>query len=121
LALLGGGAAYVLALVAIATWPRHVDASLRPRLEHGYEVIELVANIVLFMPFGALAMLVAPRVRWSWVVVGGCVASGCIELVQAVLLPGRTGSVQDVVANTLGAALGAAVVVAVRWVRGASR
>lgn len=119
--LLRGGAAYALALLAIAVWPQHLDSSLGLRIYHWYGLIELVANIVLFVPFGAMIMLASPRVRWGWVVGGGLITSGCIELVQAVALPGRTGSLQDVVANTLGAAVGAAVMLGASRVRERSR
>jgi glycopeptide antibiotics resistance protein len=108
------GTAYGLALLGIAIWPQHVDESLGLRIYHWYAVVEFVANIVLFVPFGALVMLSSRHVRWSRMVLGGLLVSGSVELVQAALLQGRTGSLQDVVANTIGATIGGGVVLGLR-------
>ncbi|MDO5745979.1 MAG: VanZ family protein, partial [Micrococcaceae bacterium] len=64
-------------------------------------------NVALFVPFGDLA---AAWVRRWWAVVAlGFGASCLIELGQGLLLSARYPSVWDIVANTLGTALGAAV------------
>lgn len=74
-------------------------------------VAEAVANVLLFLPLGALGALLT-RARWA---VGGLVlVSIAIELVQ-LLLPARTPSARDIALNATGAAVGAAVVVAVRY------
>jgi glycopeptide antibiotics resistance protein len=112
------GAAYGLALLGIAMWPNHVDESLGLSIHRGYATLEFVANIVLFVPFGALALLSWRQMDWRWAVLGGVLVSSSVELVQATLLPGRTGSLQDVVANTLGAAIGGGLVLGLRRAEG---
>ncbi|WP_242532917.1 VanZ family protein [Nocardioides sp. S5] len=72
-------------------------------LPHHYGVL---LNMVLFVPVGALLVTL---LRWKWwaaVLVAG-LCSAAIEVVQAQWLLERIGSVDDVVANTVGAALGA--------------
>lgn len=69
-------------------------------------LVEIVANVVLFVPMGLLGMILVRRSRWwHWLLIGAA-ASGVIELVQLTALPGRTGSWRDVVTNAAGAALG---------------
>lgn len=68
------------------------------------EIIESVLNVALFAPFGA-------ALRWIHVRLGGAVAAGlalslAVELAQRFLLPGREGELQDLIANTIGAAAG---------------
>ncbi len=73
-----------------------------------FRVLEFGANIVLFVPLGVLLPLVwgscRPRVLWATVLLGA-LFSTAIELAQLVI-PGRVTSVFDVLANTLGTALG---------------
>ncbi len=76
-------------------------------------VVEAAANVAMFVPLGVL-LLVATRLRPAVAVVVGAAFSGLIELTQLTLLPQRVPTVQDVVMNTLGAVVGAAVVVALR-------
>ena len=73
------------------------------------EVVGFVLNVALFVPGAFAAALLWPRVRWwQWVLVGLAITVS-IETVQGVLLPRREAQVHDLVANTLGAALGAGV------------
>lgn len=69
-------------------------------------MVEMGANIALFMPLGLLLTLstARPWVGAAW----GLVVSACAELAQ-VLIPGRVTSLRDLFANTLGAAIGALV------------
>ena len=115
--------AYVVALTLIALWPTPVDrgaAGMLAAITRGvpwltYDVIETAANVVLFIPFGALLTLVRPRSASPWRVLGIALAATlAIELAQAVLLPERTPSVRDVVANLSGAAIG---LLGVLWFR----
>jgi hypothetical protein len=77
--------------------------------------VEFAANVALFVPVGLLVTLVTRRL-WLGVVLALVLSAGA-ELVQE-LLPGRTASLRDVLANTLGAAIGAAVAaIAVRAAR----
>lgn len=76
-----------------------------------YSAVESAANVVLFMPLGALVLLW--RRDWTWmhatlVALGTTVA---IEVLQQLLRPERFASVRDVVANTLGGAIGSLLVV----------
>lgn len=113
--------AYGAALLLIAFWPTPVDRSMGPALARtidwlhahgisgsiGYKQIEFGANVALFVPFGYLA---GAWVRRFWAVVALGFGSSClIELGQGMLLSARYSSVWDIVANTLGTALGAAV------------
>lgn len=109
-AVLWGGLLYGVGLAVVGLWPQHVDRSLTLGGHWLYGPLELAANIALFVPLGAFAMLSTRRMRWRWAVAGALVLSGFLELVQSLALPGRTGSVQDVLANTVGAALGAALI-----------
>jgi VanZ family protein len=113
---------YLGLLALIVLWPAPVDRPaaglLRDVLDTlhrngvpdwiGYGAVESAANVLLFLPFGLLAATLLPR-RRRWLVLAGAVLlSGTIELAQAGFLPDRFGTVQDVLANSLGAALGTA-------------
>ena len=121
---------YALTLVAIALWPKHIDSAFdvnrtfvgRWLLDLGltgaqtYRLIEFSSNVVLYVPLGVLAMAAWPSRWWVRVCLLAGAVSGTFELLQR-FLAGRTASLQDVVANTLGGAIGAALVVVVRAVR----
>jgi VanZ like family len=71
--------------------------------------VEFVCNILIIAPVSFLGAIVFPRLNWrDWTVVG-LVLSGTVELCQALFLVARSASFEDVVANTLGAGLGAAL------------
>ncbi|MDJ1370121.1 VanZ family protein [Gulosibacter molinativorax] len=74
---------------------------------------EFGLNVLLFAVPVALASLLWRRVPWWVWPLLALVVSGGIEVVQLVFLP-REFSLRDVVANTLGAVLGAAVVALAR-------
>lgn len=128
--LLAWGAAYALALVAVALWPNHIDSAFdvnrtvagRWLLDRGctaretYWLIEFISNVALYLPLGIFAMALFPVLRWWQACAIALAVSATFELLQG-LLPGRTASAQDVVANTLGAAIGAGLVVLFRTVR----
>ncbi|MCR2801394.1 VanZ family protein [Microbacterium sp. zg-Y818] len=75
-----------------------------------FAVLEFVANVVLFLPLGLLWVAWVGRRRWWLATLAGLALSGAIEATQALALPARYPDVRDLIANTLGAALGAAVV-----------
>ncbi|HEX5331218.1 MAG TPA: VanZ family protein [Cellulomonas sp.] len=83
-----------------------------PRVDR--HVLELGANIVMFVPLGLLAALLLPRRRWWVALVGALLASVAVEAVQSAALPHRFGSLRDVLGNTLGAAIGIGLVAARR-------
>jgi len=68
----------------------------------------VLLNVLLFVPLGALAALLIGR-PWWWVTAAAALASGLVELAQWQWLA-REGSWTDVVANTLGALVGAVAV-----------
>lgn len=76
--------------------------------------MEFVMNVAIIAPATFLASMLWPRWTWRDWTAAGFVASGVVELTQAALLPHRDGSFSDIVANTLGAMLGAALSVGVR-------
>jgi glycopeptide antibiotics resistance protein len=76
---------------------------------------ELLCNALILMPVSALGSLVWPRTTWRDWTAYSFVIAGTVELVQGLLLPERTASFDDVVANTLGGLGGAVVVGGWRW------
>ena len=87
-----------------------------PTLADGTRV-EFALNVAMFVPPVAVAALLLPRIRWSeWVVIA-FVVSGAVELVQGLLLPDRSATFSDVVANTLGGLIAGVLVGAVRAAR----
>ena len=108
--------AYLAAVARITLLPKPApDATfdvvrvvLARLVEHGvpltYPVLEAVANVLLFVPFGVLVGLLLRRARV--VVVLATTTSAAIELSQLLFLPSRVATVQDVVLNTLGAVVG---------------
>lgn len=129
---LGLAGAYGVALLLVGLWPSHVDRNLdavnRPPTTwiigifdltpaHGYGVGEFSANVLLLVPVGLIAMALMPRLSWVQLTLGAGILSVLIEFAQTSLLPDRTGSLRDVVANTLGACLGATAVLAWRRLR----
>lgn len=134
LPIIGAGVVYVVALLLIGLWPTHVDRNLdmanRPPTtwlvvffdltpDQGYRIGEFGANILLFVPLGALLVALAPRMGWLGATALAALFSIAIEVAQTLARPERTGTSDDVVANTAGAALGALVVSV--WLRWAGR
>lgn len=72
---------------------------------------DAVGNVLLFVPWGA-ALRARGVAAWRVVLAGACLSAG-VELAQAVGIPGRDPALADVLANTLGTALGA--LAGARW------
>ena len=122
---------YLVALAAVLGWPTPVDAGIDGTLLrvlgwlHGvglpgwiaYDQVELAANIALFVPVGLLTALELRRRPWWVAGLAGFGLSVLAERAQALLRPDRFATVQDVVANTTGALIGAAISVALRRLR----
>jgi glycopeptide antibiotics resistance protein len=89
-----------------------VGSSTSPsgRIDVAFGWWEHTANVALFVPFGLLLQVLWRR--WWWVVATGAVTSGSIEAAQAIWLPFRTATIDDVVDNTLGTAVGCLVAIA---------
>lgn len=108
---------------AAVVWLGHVLSDLgSPDRFVVFSRLEVVLNIAIIVPVTFLATFVRPSYSWrDWTAVGFCLACA-VELLQGLLLPGRQASFSDVVANTLGALLGALAGAGLRVVvaRGAS-
>ncbi|PZF11056.1 VanZ family protein [Curtobacterium sp. MCPF17_011] len=113
--------AYAVAVVLIGFWGTPVDSRAQPWIDRligaahrhgapswfGYPMIESLANVAFFVPLGLLVVLLAGA-RWWWAgAAAGLLVSATIETGQALFLPARFATVDDVVANTMGAVLGA--------------
>jgi glycopeptide antibiotics resistance protein len=96
----------------VAVFAQWIDDAGVASFEPAYVVLEFVANVILFVPFGMLWMLAPPASRPLAVIGRGLVTSVVIELAQ-LALPTRYSTLSDVVANTIGAAIGVSCVVAV--------
>ena len=114
---------YLVALALIAFWPAPVDRDAHDALlavidwlqERGapgwvrYSLVEFAANVVLFVPVGLFVMILAGPRGWWLAVLTGFAASCTIELGQLIFLPDRFATLSDVLANTIGATLGAVI------------
>jgi glycopeptide antibiotics resistance protein len=72
--------------------------------------VEFGENVLIIAPVTFFASLLRPRYSWlEWTALG-FLAALLVEVIQAVALPDRRATYSDIVANTLGALLGALVV-----------
>ncbi|MFE1644663.1 VanZ family protein [Microbacterium sp. P01] len=87
-----------------------MDAATSPlRVAIGYGDAEIVLNLFLFVPLGALlALLLSPR-AWPLPIAAGLALSAAVEIAQRAV-PGRVPDTDDILWNTVGAAVGVAVV-----------
>lgn len=120
-------AAYSLAVVVIVAWPTPVDREAHGLIIRvlkglhrrdllmflGYPQLEFLANVAMFVPLGLLVGILFGRRLWGLAVLLGFGVSAAIELFQFVVLPDRFATVDDVIANTLGALVGALIAGAV--------
>ncbi|HYI34711.1 MAG TPA: VanZ family protein [Glaciibacter sp.] len=116
----GATLAYFVVLVAIAFWPVRVDQNAGDLLYRlftwlyrhdaprwlDYDFLEFSANVILFIPVGLFVVILAGARRWWLGILAGFVTSCAIEAGQLMFLPSRFATVEDIVANTSGAALG---------------
>jgi hypothetical protein len=103
---------YVLTRAAIDAHRLGVPESLL-----AVERFEFIANVLVVVPAAGLASIVWPRLRWTQWTAYGFVASFSVEALQALVITARSATFSDVVANTLGALIGAAFVAVVRRMR----
>lgn len=113
-------AIYVATVLFVVFWPVPIDRPVQDTLHralawmhgHGvpgwfdYGLVEWLANVAMFVPWGAFGAVVLASRRWWLVVLAALLASSAIETAQLLLLDARFASPADVGANTLGAALG---------------
>ncbi|WP_454699219.1 VanZ family protein [Arthrobacter humicola] len=107
-------------LALVAFWPSPVDKPVQGELAgllflihalgipgwFNYSFIEATANVVLFVPLGAVASLAFQRKRFWQLGALGLVVSGCMELGQQLFLHDRFASPLDLVTNTAGTVIG---------------
>lgn len=94
------------AILETARWLR--ERGVPARIADG-DVVDFVLNIVLFGPLGFVGLLLWRRpgvLGWTAL---GCAASSGVEAYQLLALPARSGSFLDILANTAGALVGAAL------------
>lgn len=76
--------------------------------------VEFLCNVAILVPATALGSLLWPSANWRDWTAYGFVFAGTIEVLQGLLLPERSATYVDVVANTLGALTGGVLVSVVR-------
>ncbi|MGO3022256.1 MAG: VanZ family protein [Brevibacterium sp.] len=83
-----------------------------------YVILEKLANVGMFIPFGLLVALQCGPHRWWVGWVAGIAFTCLIEGTQATLLsPTRYATISDLVTNSLGAGIGAVVGLIVMTIR----
>jgi VanZ family protein len=123
------GVAYGIGLWTVLFWPVHVDgegglirvdgiidvlAGMGVSAGVRYPLVQSGLNAILFLPFGALWAAWFRRQRLHLVISATLLASAAslaAELAQARFLPERTFDVRDILANGIGAGIGALIVV----------
>jgi glycopeptide antibiotics resistance protein len=68
--------------------------------------LEILANVLVFVPVGVFAFLFMPRRIWPLALLVGPAISAAIEVAQRVALPHRTATLSDLAANSAGATFG---------------
>ncbi|MFJ4222686.1 VanZ family protein [Microbacterium sp. NPDC089695] len=74
--------------------------------------LEILANVLVFVPVGIFAFVLMPRRVWLLSVVLGPAVSLGIEIAQRLALPHRAATVSDVIANSSGAVIGVVLAIA---------
>jgi hypothetical protein len=90
----------------LSAWLRDVHAAGGPTWLTVPKV-EFAANIVMFLPVGAVAWWWKASVARDTLI--GFAATVFIEVMQALAVPGRVSDFRDIIANTLGALIGASL------------
>lgn len=75
----------------------------------GYDVVESASHVALFVPLGILTLVAFGRAS-AWLgVIAALGAAGLVEFAQSLLVADHPPSVLDVLTNSIGAVIGAAV------------
>ncbi|WGD37859.1 VanZ family protein [Lysinibacter sp. HNR] len=74
----------------------------------GYNELELIANIGMFIPVGLFFVLLVGRRLWYLAVLLSCLLTAGIEAAQ-VFIPERVSDPRDLIANSVGGAIGVLV------------
>ncbi|MGN7947437.1 VanZ family protein [Microbacterium sp. 22215] len=99
------------------TMPNLLDLVLSAAHRLGWESLdftrlEIIANVLVFVPVGIVAFVLVPRRLWMLAVIAGPVLSFTIEIAQRLALPHRAATITDVVANSGGALIGVFIAIA---------
>jgi VanZ family protein len=118
---------YTAGIAVVVFWPTPVDRPVASRIRTAvgavqevgatsvsYDGVEVAANVLMFMPLGALLVLAFPRLPWWWAPIAAGLFSCAIEFVQFAFVALRNATWGDVVANTSGAVIGAVAVYLIR-------
>ncbi len=92
---------------AVLSLSYRLDQAGFPELLTDTSLIEFALNVALFVPLGVTLALLVPKVPWWVWGLFGFLASSAIEGIQLMLLDGRSATVRDIAANTVGLGLGA--------------
>lgn len=117
-------------LAFVVFWPSPIDQPVESLLDRAiaelhergvptfvdYTFIESFANVLLFVPVGLLFGLMVPLRWWPVALLLGPALSAGIELAQRYLLEARYATVEDVIANSIGATIGVLLAVILRAV-----
>jgi VanZ family protein len=115
-------------LAFVAFWPSPIDRPVEGLLDRAiaelhergvpafvdYGFIESFANVLLFVPVGLLFGLMVPLRWWPVALLLGPALSAAIELAQRYLLEARYATLEDVIANSIGATIGVFLAVVLR-------
>ncbi|MFD4959663.1 VanZ family protein [Microbacterium sp. NPDC058389] len=121
---------YGVFLAFMVFWPSPIDEPIQGLLERAiselhergvpgfidYDFIESFSNVLLFIPVGFLFALMVPLRWWPVALLLGPALSVGIELIQRYLLDARVSTVDDVIANSIGATIGVLLAVVIRAV-----
>ena len=117
-------------LAFVVFWPSPIDQPVEGLLDRAiselhergvpqfvdYAFIESFANILLFVPVGFLLGMMVPLRWWPVALLLGPALSAGIEVAQRELLEARYATIEDVVANSIGATIGVFLAVFIRAV-----
>jgi hypothetical protein len=103
----------------MASWVSHLGTGAGFASETASQSrAEFLCNAAILAPVSALGSLIWARTTWrDWTAYAFVIACG-VEITQGAVLPGRTASQVDIVANTLGGLIGAVGVLAARRLLG---
>ena len=81
-----------------------------------FSAVEFLANIALFVPFGLFFVLLLGRRQWWLAIVLSVATTVGIEFTQQ-FIGGRVSDVRDIVANSVGGAIGAILALALTYAK----
>ncbi|MFF7293135.1 VanZ family protein [Microbacterium sp. NPDC008134] len=121
---LGLGIPFLAGLVALTLTPSRVEQRMPNLLDvilstvHrlgwaslDFTRLEILANVLVFVPVGILAFVLLPRPAWGLAFLVGPAISIGIEVFQRIALPHRAATVSDVIANSTGSTIGVVLAV----------